>query len=71
MLPFPVDRDTHDFLPPSKSCSFINVYLREESLPHIFVCHGTVSMAAFYQLKIKYDQDKFDADYLDAWPLFI
>ena len=28
-------------------------------------------MAAFYQLKIKYDQDKFDADYLDAWPLFI
>ena len=25
----------------------------------VFVCHKTVSMTAAYQLKIKYDQDKF------------
>ena len=25
----------------------------------IFVCHRTISMAAVYQLKIKYHQDKF------------
>ena len=30
-------------------------------LTAIFVCHRTVSMAAVYQLKIKYDQDKFGA----------
>ena len=27
----------------------------------VFVCHRTVSMTAVYQLKIKYDQDKFGA----------
>ena len=27
----------------------------------LFVCHKTVSMVAVYQLKIKYDQDKFVA----------
>ena len=31
-----------------------------------FVCHRTVSMAAVYQLKIKYDQDKFGVVFLDA-----
>ena len=31
----------------------------------VFVCHRTVSMAAVYQLKIKYDQDKFRV-FLDA-----
>ena len=32
----------------------------------VFVCHRTVSMAAVYQLKIKYDQDKFRVFLLDA-----
>ena len=27
----------------------------------LFVCHRTASIAAVYQLKIKYDQDKFGA----------
>ena len=27
----------------------------------LFVCHRTVSRAAVYQLKMKYDQDKFGA----------
>ena len=31
------------------------------NLTALFVCHRTVSMAAVYQLKIKYDQDKFGA----------
>jgi len=30
-------------------------------LTKLFVHHRTVSMAAVYQLKIKYDQDKFGA----------
>ena len=30
------------------------------------VCHRTVSMAAVYHLKIKYDQDKFGVFFLDA-----
>ena len=38
-----------------------HVYLQKESLPRFFVCHRTVSMAAVYQLKIKYDQGKFGA----------
>ena len=50
VLLFPVDRDTHEFY----------------SLPCFFVCHRTVSMAAVYQLQIKYDQDKFGAVFLDA-----
>ena len=33
----------------------------------LFVCHRTVSMTAVYQLKIKYDQDKFEAVFLDAF----
>ena len=32
----------------------------------VFVCHRTVSMAAVYQLKIKYDQDKFGVVFLIA-----
>ena len=32
----------------------------------VFVCHRTVSTAAVYQLKIKYDQDKFRVVFLDA-----
>ena len=28
-------------------------------LTRLFVCHRTVKMAPVYQLKIKYDQDKF------------
>ena len=32
----------------------------------LFVCHRTVSVAAVYQLKMKYDQDKFGAVFLDA-----
>ena len=39
------------------------VCLQEE----FFVCHRTVSMAAVYQLKIKYDHDKFRAVFLDAF----
>ena len=33
----------------------------------LFVCHRTVSVAAVYQLKIKYDQEKFRAVFLDAF----
>ena len=33
----------------------------------LFVCHRTVSMTAVYQVKIKYDQDKFGAIFLDAF----
>ena len=33
------------------------VYLQEEKLTVLFVCHRTVSMAAVYQLKTKCDQD--------------
>ena len=32
----------------------------------VFVFHRTVSMAPVYQLKIKYDQDKFGVFLLDA-----
>ena len=32
----------------------------------VFVCHRTVSMAAVYQLKIKYDQDKFGVAFSDS-----
>ena len=32
------------------------VYLQEERLTAFSVCYRTVSMAAVYQLKIKYDQ---------------
>ena len=32
----------------------------------VFACSRTVSIAAAYQLKIKYDQDKFKAVFLDA-----
>ena len=32
----------------------------------VFVYHRSVSMAAVYQLKIKYDQDKFRVFFLDA-----
>ena len=32
----------------------------------VFVCHRTVRIAAVYQLKIKYDQDKLGAVFLDA-----
>ena len=33
----------------------------------VFVCHRTVSRAAVYQLKIKYDQDKIRSGCLDAF----
>ena len=33
----------------------------------VFVCHRTVSRAAVYQLKIKYDQDKIRSSCLDAF----
>ena len=33
----------------------------------LFVCHRTASMTAVYQLKIKYDQEKFGAVFLDAF----
>ena len=32
----------------------------------VSVCHRSVSMAAVYQLKIKYGQDKFRVIFLDA-----
>ena len=31
----------------------------------VFVCHRSASIAAVYQLKIKYDQDKFRVIFLD------
>ena len=34
----------------------------------VFVCHRTVSMAVVYQLKIKYDQDKFGVFFLHQMP---
>ena len=41
-------------------CSFTTCLLFKTKANHgFFVCHRTVSMAAVYQLKIKYDQDKF------------
>ena len=49
-----------------------HTHLQEESLPWFMICHRTVSMAAVYELKIKYDQDKFGVDILDAklrWPI--
>ena len=30
----------------------------------VFVCHRSVRMAAVYQVKIKYDQDKFRVSFL-------
>lgn len=41
-----------------------NVFISKRSF---FVCHRTVSMAAIYQLKIKYDQDKFRAIFVDTF----
>ena len=41
--------------PPSPSS------ILRRKLTVLFVCHRTVSMTAVYQLKIKYDQDKFRA----------
>ena len=35
----------------------------------VFVSHRTVSIAAVYQLKIKYDHNKFRVFLLDAKPL--
>ena len=32
----------------------------------VFICRRTVSLAAVYQLKMKYDQDKFRVIFLDA-----
>ena len=32
----------------------------------VFACYRTVSMAAVYQLKIKYDQNKFGVVFLNA-----
>ena len=32
----------------------------------VFVCHRTASMVAVYQLKINYDQDKFEVFFIDA-----
>ena len=32
----------------------------------VFVCHKTVSIAAVYQLKIKYDQDNFGLVFVHA-----
>ena len=52
----------HDFFV-SRDAHSQRVYLQEA----FFVCHRTVSMAAVYQLKIKYDQDKFGAVFLDAF----
>ena len=47
-------------------CSFTTCLLFKTKANHgFFVCHRTVSMAAVYQLKIKYDQDKFRV-FLDA-----
>ena len=42
-------------------CSFTTCLSSRKKLTVLFVCHRTVSVAAVYQLKIKYDQDKFGA----------
>ena len=41
----------------------IYIYLQDEGLL-AFACHKIVSMATFYQLKIKYDRDKFGVVFL-------
>ena len=50
----------------SALCSFTTCLPSRGKLIVVFVCHRTVSMAAVYQLKIKYDQGKFGAICLDA-----
>ena len=55
----------HDFFV-SHDVHSQHVYLQKESLPWFFVCHRTVSIAAVYQLKIKYDQHKFGVVLSDA-----
>ena len=40
-------------------CSLTKCLSSRGKLTVVFVCHRTVGMAAVYQLKIKYDQDKF------------
>ena len=47
-------------------CSFTTCLSSRGTLIMVFVCHWTVSMAAVYQLKIKYDQFKFGVFFLDA-----
>ena len=42
-------------------CSYSTCLSSRRKLTVLFVCHRTVSMTAVYQLKIKYDQDKFKA----------
>ena len=38
-----------------------NVFIFKKKADRAFFCHRTVSMTAVYQVKIKYDQDKFGA----------
>ena len=47
-------------------CSFTTCLSSGGKLIALFVSHRTVSMAAVYQLKIKYDQEKFGPVVLDA-----
>ena len=42
-------------------CSFIACLSSRRKLTVLFVCHRTVGMTAVYQVKTKYDQDKFGA----------
>ena len=51
----------------SRDVHLQRVYLQEESLLRLFFYHRTVRMAAVYQLKIKYDQNKFGAAFSDAF----
>ena len=51
----------------STRCSFTTCLYSRRQLTVLFVCHRTVSMTAVYQVKIKYDQDKFGAIFLDAF----
>ena len=55
----------HDF---SYCVMFIHnmFYIFKRKAYRGFVCHRTVSMAAVYQLKTTYDQDKFGVLFLDA-----
>ena len=49
-------------------CSFTTYLSSRVKLTVLFVCYRTVRMAAIYQLKIKYDQDKFGAVFLREHP---
>ena len=47
-------------------CSFTTCLPSRGKLIVVFVCHRSVSMAAVYELKIKYVQDKFRVILLEA-----